>query len=404
MKLGRLGLCLSTALAVGVATAQAETVKVGLILPFSGGSAEFGEQIERGIRLYLKTHPDALGGHQVEFVRRDSKRPGGDVAKTATQELVLRENVKILAGYETSPDAIASAPIATSAKVPMLVLNAATAWITNLSPYIVRVGRTMWQSSYPLGTYAYAKLGCRTAAVGYTDYPPGKDSLDAFKLAFEKAGGSVTEAIPMGGPATVPDFTPFLQRVKAGKPDCFYAFVPGGNHSGAIMKVYDDLGFRDAGIRMIGAGDLTQDTRLRKAGPGAVGIVTMMDYSADYKTPANQGFIAAWQKEYGADSVPDFFAVYGYDGGAAIARMIKATDGKVEPEKAVDALRGWQFQSPRGLVTIDPQTRDTIMDQHVQRVVMMGGRPGIEVIETIEQIKDPCKELKIGRCGEAPAQ
>ncbi len=291
------------ALALAASTpSAASTVKVGVVLTYSGNGAEFGEQIQRGMDLYLAEAGKAkLGANQILLIKRDSKGPGGDVAKTAVQELIVREKVDLLTGFVFSPNIIASAPLISQAKVPTLILNAATAWIPSLSPYLARVSMTMWQTSYPMGEYAFQKLDCKTAAVGYTDYPPGKDALEAFKTGFEQAGGRVVDAIPMGGPAEVPDFTPFMQRVKDAKPDCFYVFVPAGNHAAAIFKTYAELGMKDAGVRLIGPGDIVQDTKLQGLGDVAVGVITLGQYQADLDNPANQKFVAAWKKAYGAE-------------------------------------------------------------------------------------------------------
>lgn len=382
------------------AAAVAQTVKVGVVLPYSGGAAQFGEQIERGMTLYMKQNPEAFGGYQVELIKRDSKNPGGDVAKTAVQELIVREKVNILTGFVFSPNAMASAPLATQAKVPMIIMNAGTAWIPSLSPYIARVSFTMWQSGYPLGKYAFDTLGCKTAAVGYTDYPPGKDSFNAFQMGFEEAGGKVGEAIPMGGPRDVPDFTPFFQRVKDAGPDCFYVFVPAGNHAAAVVKTYATLGMRDAGIRLIGPGDIAPDNQLQGMGEAANGLIIMHHYSAEYDTPENKAFVGAWKEAYGADSTPDFMAVAGWDGMAAIAAAIVAQKGEVTAEGTIEALKGWTFASPRGPISIDPETRDIVQNENVQEIYMDGGRLRVRVLDTIEAVKDPCKELKVGKCAE----
>ena len=381
-------------------TAVAETVKIGVVLTYSGGAAEFGQQIDRGMDLYLKLHPEALGGHEVELIKRDAKTPGGDVAKTAVQELITREQVQMLAGFVFSPNAMASAPLATQGKVPMVILNAGTAWIPSLSPNIARVSFSMWHAAHPMGQYAKDKLGCNTAAVGYTDYPPGKDSLAAFQLGFENAGGQVIDAIPMGGPREVPDFTPFFQRVKDAKPDCFYVFVPAGNHAAAMVKTYGDLAMRDAGIKLIGPGDIIQDTKLQGMGDAAVGLITMGHYTADLPNPENEAFVNAWHEAYGADSTPDFMAVSGWDGMAAIAYVIKSLDGKIEADAAMELLRGWTFNSPRGPIQIDPDTRDIVQNMYVMEVVKKGDRLGVNVLDTLEQVKDPCKALQVGKCGE----
>ncbi len=386
--------------ALAMPAAHAANVKVGVIMTYSGTNAEYGDQITRAMELYLKLNQKELGGHTIELIKRDSKNPGGAVAKTLAQELVTRDKVDILTGFVFSPNAIATAPIATEAKVPMIIMNAGTAWITTLSPYIARVSFSMWHAAHPMGGYAAKTLGCKTAAVGYTDYPPGKDSLEAFKMGFEGAGGKVTDEIPMGNPAQVPDFTPFMQRVKDRKPDCFYVFVPAGPHAAAMVKTYGDLGLRAAGVRLIGPLDIIQDTKLQSMGDAAVGLVTMGHYAADYDTPANRAFVKAWKDAYGADSTPDFMAAAGWDGMAAIVHLVKTLDGKIDADKAMQVLSGWKYNSPRGPIMIDPRTRDIVMDAHVQRVVKKGDRLVVEVLDKVPQVKDPCKELKVGKCAQ----
>ena len=240
------------------------------------------------------------------------------------------------------------------------------------------------------------------ATGGYTDYPPGKDSLNAFKTGFEAGGGTLVDAIPMGGPREVPDFTPWFQRVKDAKPDVFFVFVPAGNHATAIMKTYDDLNMAEAGVRLIGPGDITQDTKLQGMGDAAVGLITIHHYSADYDTPANNAFVKAWKAAYGADTTPDFMGVQGWDGMAAITTVIRELDGKIDGDKAMAVLRGWTFKdSPRGPISIDAETRDIIQNEQVHKVVKRAdGSLGIEVIGQILNVKDPCKELKIGKCAQ----
>ena len=383
------------ALATGAA---AQTVKIGVVLPYSGVGAEFGQQVDRGMQVFMKLNPNAFGPYKVELVKRDSKSPSGADAKTAVQELITQEKVDILAGFVYSPDAIASAPLVTEAKKPMVVMNAGTAWITNLSPMISRVSFSMWHSGYAMGEAAVKTLKAKTAVVGYTDFPPGKDSLDAFKRAFEAAGGKVIDAIPMGGPGQVPDFTPFFQRAKDKKPDVFYVFVPSGDHAVAVMKTYNALGMRQAGIKLIGPGDLTPDYKLQGMGDDAVGLITIHHYNADLDNPLNKRFVAAWKKDYGADTTPDFMGVQGYDGMAAIAHIVVTQKGKVDPEGAMAALKGWKFNSPQGPIMIDPNTRDIVMNEYLSEVVKSGGRLVQKNIGTINAVKDMCKELKEGKC------
>lgn len=394
--LALIGAALVVAGAPGLAAAK--TVKVGVVLTYSGGAAQFGDQIQKGMDLYAKLHADQLGGHRIELIKRDSKRPGGDIAKRAVQELITRDKVDILTGFVFSPNAMAIAPLVSESKTPVVIMNAGTAFITTMSPYLARVSFTMWQSGFVMGEYAAKTLGYKTAAAGFTDYPPGKDSVAAFTMGFEAAGGKVVAAIPMGGPRTVPDFTPFFQQVKDKKVDAFYVFVPAGNHAAAAVNTYTALGMKAAGTALIGPGDIAPDTQLQGMGEGAVGLVTVLHYAADDPNPTNQAFVKAWKAEYGADTTPDFMGVQGYDGMAAIYAVIAELDGEITGDAAMAVLRGWQFDSPRGPIMIDPETRDIIHNEYVHEVVSQGGRLVKVVRETVLQVKDQCKELGIGKC------
>jgi branched-chain amino acid transport system substrate-binding protein len=391
---------LAAASAAWMGQSQAQTVKIGVGLPYTGVGAEFGQQIDRGIQLFMKLNPDAFGPCKVEIVKRDVKNPGGADARTAVQEMIAQDKVDIVTGGVYSSNAIAIEPVITAAKKPFIVMNAGTAWITNLSPYIARVSFSMWHASHTLGHVATSTLKAKTAVVGYTDYPAGKDSLAAFKVAFEGTGGRVLDEIPMGGPGQVPDFTPFLQRAKSKKPDVFFVFVPGGDHSTALVKTYAALGFREAGIRMIAPGDVAQDTKLQSLGDDAIGLITVLHYNADLEIPANTRFVAAWKREFGSQSTPDFQGVQGYDGMAAIAHAARAQNCKIDSERTMAVLKGWKYDaSPRGPLMIDPATRDVIMNEYVSEVIKKDGRLVQKNIGVITAVKDMCKELKVERCG-----
>ena len=385
-------------LAASAAGAMAQTVKLGVVLPYTGVGAEFGQQVDRGMQMFMKLNPGAFGPYKIEIVKRDSKNPSGAEAKVAVQELVAQEKVDLLTGFIYSPDAIASAALATEAKRPMVIMNAGTAWITNLSPMISRVSFSMWHAGHALGEAAVKIVKAKTAVVGYTDFPPGKDSLDAFKRGFESNGGKVIDEIPMGGPGQVPDFTPFFQRAKDKKPDVFFVFVPAGDHAVGVLKTYGALGMRAAGIKLIGPGDITQHIKLQAMGDDAVGLITIHHYNADLGNPANKRLVEAWKKEYGPNSTPDFMGVQGYDGMAAIAHVVTTLKGKIDPDAAINALRGWKYDSPRGPISIDPRTRDIVMNEYLSEIVKTGGRLVQKNIGTINAVKDMCKELGEGRC------
>src|SRR5262247_1486309 len=387
------------ALALGLTAAHAQEVKVGVALPYTGIGAEFAQLVDRGMELYLKLNADKVKPYKITLIRRDVKDPSGANAKIAVQELLTQDNVDVLAGWVYSPNAIASAPIVSAGKKLAVIMNAGTAHITNLSPYYVRTSFSMWHAGYALGEASAKILNAKTAVVGYTDFPPGKDSLAAFKRSFEANGGKVIDEIPMGGAGAVPDFTPFFQRAKDQKPDIFFVFVPAGDHAAAVVKTYGALGMRDAGIKLIGPGDITQDTKLQAMGSAAVGLITMHHYHADLDNPENKRFVAAWKKDYGANTTPDFMAVGGYDGMAAIVHAVQATKGKVDSDAALAALKGWKTVTPRGPIMIDPDTRDIVMNEYLSEVIMKDGRLFQKVLATIENVKDPCKALKVPPCG-----
>jgi branched-chain amino acid transport system substrate-binding protein len=392
----------ASAVAAAMAMAQAasaQEVKVGVILPYTGVGAELAQQIDRGMELYLKLNADQVKPYTITLVKRDSKAPDGAAAKIAAQELLTQDKVDVLAGWVYSPDAIASAPVVNAGKKLAVIMNAATSFITNLSGDYVRTSFTMWHSSYALGAAAAKELHAKTAVVAYTDYPPGKDSLTAFQNAFEANGGKVIDAIPAGGPGQVPDFTPFFQRAKDEKPDVLFVFVPAGDHATAVVKTYGALGMAAAGIKLIGPGDIVQDIKLQGMGDAAVGLITMHHYNADLDNPQNKKFVAAWKAAYGADSTPDFTAVGGYDGMAAIVHAVQATKGKMDGDDAVKSLLGWKFDSPQGPITIDPETRDIIMNEYLSEVVKgPDGKLHEKQLAVVDNVKDQCKVLALGPC------
>ena len=386
-------------LTISAGGALAQEIKVGVVLPYTGIGAEFARQMDRGMELYLKLNADAVKPYRITFIKRDSKAPSGADAKVAVQELLTQDRVEALAGWVYSPDAIASAPLVTAGRKLAVIMNAGTAFITNLATDFVRTSFSMWHAGYALGVASANTLHAKTAVVAYSDFPPGKDSLDAFKAGFEANGGKVIDAIPAGGPATVPDFTPFFQRAKDEKPDLLFVFVPAGDHAVAVVKTYGALGMRAAGIKLIGPGDITQDFKLQAMGDAAIGLITMHHYNADLDNPENKRFVAAWKKEYGEDSTPDFTAVGAYDGMAAIVHAVHATKGKMDGDAAVQSLLDWQFDSPQGPIMIDPQTRDIVMNEYLSEIVKgADDKLHQKKLAEIDHVKDQCKVLAIGPC------
>jgi branched-chain amino acid transport system substrate-binding protein len=379
------------AMALSCATSLAQTVKVGVINTYSGPLAGPGEQVDRGIKLYVKLHEKELPpGVTIELIRRDDTGPNPEVAKRLAQELITRDKVALLTGVVYTPNALSIAPLLTEAKVPLIIMNAGTSMITTKSPYIARVSFTLWQSSYPLGTWAAAH-GIKSVYTLVSDYGPGIDAETALTKGLTEGGGTIAGSVRM--PLTTPDFVPFLQRAKDAKPDAVFVFVPAAKEATAFMKAFGDLGLRSAGIKLIGPGDITTDEELPGMGDVALGTITMHHYSAAGDRPANKAFVAAYKAEFGAKEEPSFIAADSYDGMAAIYHVVIAQKGNIDPDKTMELLKGWKYDSPRGPIMIDPETRDIVQNEYLRRVDKVNGQLQNTEIETIPMVKDPWKEL-----------
>jgi len=377
--------------ALGATATSAQTVKVGIINTYSGPFAEPGELIDRGITLYMKQHEkDLPPGVKIELIKRDDTGPQPDVAKRLAQELITRDQVQLLAGIVYTPNAMAVAPLVTEAKVPLIVMNASTPVITMKSPYIARVSFTLWHSSYPLGQWA-AKHDIKTAYTAVSDYAPGADAEEAFIKGFTEGGGKIVGSVRI--PLQNPDFAPYLQKVKDANPNALFVFVPAGTQAISVMKTFGDVGLKQAGIKLVGPGDITTDEGLDAMGDVALDVITMGHYSAAHDSSTNKAFVQAYQAEFGKDQVPAFEVVGGYDGMAAIFDVVKAQNGKIDPDKTMALLKGWKYDSARGPIMIDPDTRDIVQNEYVRRVERVNGHLANVEFETIPMVKDPWKVL-----------
>ena len=360
----------------------AQTVKVGLINSYTGFVAQPADQGQKGFDLYIKEHAkDLPPGVKIELLRRDDTS-NPEVGKRLAQELITRDHVQLLTGVVLSPVATAVAPLTAEAKVPLL-LDIASAGVTipRLSPYVARISFTLWQEAYPIGKWA-AEQGWKTGYTAVSDFIPGHDSEAAFTKAFTDGGGKN------------PDFIPFVQRIKDAKPDVVFIFVPAGTQATGMMKAMQDLGLRDAGINVVAPQDLLPDEELPRMGDTPLGLITSGTYSADAKRPANAAFLAAWKREYGDKSIPDFFSVDAWDGMAAIYGLVKETKGNFTADQAMAFLSHWKDpDSPRGPIMIDPETRDIVQNVYIRRVEKQDGKLVNVEITTIPMVKDPWKEL-----------
>jgi len=384
---------LALALAGAAAPAAAETVRIGVVNTFTGAQAIFGEYTDKAARLYIKLHQAELpAGVQIELINRDDGGPNPDRAKQLAQELIVRDKVNLLMGAAFTPVALAIAPLATEAKIPFVVTNAGTSIVTTRSPYIARVSFTLWQSVYPLGQWAAKRF--KRVYVLVSDYGPGYDAEEAFGRSFKEGGGDIVGSART--PLMNPDFAPFMQRVKDLKPDALMVFMPSGKTVVSMMKSYNELGLAQAGIKLIGPGDIVQDDELAGMGEAAVGTVTVQHYSAAADRPANKAFVEAWKKEYGPALVPNFIAVAGWDAMAMIFDALRAQNGRIDPEATMEAFKHFRNpDSPRGPISIDPATRDIVQNEYLREVRKVGSQYVNVELETVATaLKDPGKELK----------
>jgi branched-chain amino acid transport system substrate-binding protein len=371
--------------------ADAQTVKIGIVNSYSGFVAQAADEMQKGMDLYVKLHEkDLPAGVKVELLKRDDTS-NPEVGKRLAQELITRDHVQILAGIILSPVAAAVAPLTAEAKVPLVLTNAAGVQIPRLSPYIVRTSFTLWQQGYPIGKWA-AEQGWKTGYTEVTDFIAGHDSENAFVKGFTDAGGKIIDSVRF--PTQNPDFVPFVQRAKDAKPDVAFLWVPAVTQATAMMNAVRDLGLREAGIHIVSAQDLLPDEELPKMGDTPLGLVTAGNYSTAGDRPANKAFLAAWVKEYGEQSIPDFFSVGGWDGMAAIFDLIKSTKGQFTGDEAMAFLSHWKNpDSPRGPIEIDPNTRDIVQNIYIREVKKVDGKLANVEIATIPMVKDPWKEL-----------
>jgi len=380
-------LAVAAAFAAPLAQAQ-DTIKVGVIAAFSGPFADYGKQMQGGIKAWMAQHGDKVAGKKIELIYKDTTGPSPEIAKRLAQELVVRDKVDFLAGFGLTPEALAVAPIAQQAKKPMIIMNAATSVITTKSDYIARFSMTLPQISAPMGDWAMKNKITNVATV-VADYGPGIDAEKAFSDRLVKNGGKIVESIRV--PLRNPEFAPFIQRIKDAKPDAVFVFVPAGEQSIAFMKGYRERGLLAAGVKVIATGDLTDDHVLPAMGDNTQGVITTFHYSAAYKSPENDAFLKSFAAANPQGGRPNFMAVAAYDGMNAIYQVSQKLNGKIDGDKAMAVLKGMKINSPRGPISIDPATRDVVQTVYVRKVEMVNGQPYNIEFDQFPNQKDPGK-------------
>jgi branched-chain amino acid transport system substrate-binding protein len=360
-------------------------IKIGVLVSMSGPFADYGQEMVNGMNLYLAQHGDTIAGRKLQFVVKDDQA-SGDVAKRLAQELIVNDKVDLLAGFTITPEAMATAPLGTQAKKPMVIMNAATSVITEKSPYFVRYSFTLGQVASVLAKWA-AENKMKNIYTLVSDYGPGINAEGAFKKFFTDAGGTIvgSDRAPQKGP----EFAPFMERVKNAKPDALFVFVPSGEQGVAVTKAYQEAGLAKAGIKLITTGDITDEDVIDQMGDSALGLITAFHYSSAHPSEMNKKFVKAWESAYGTKIRVDFMGEAAYDGMHGIFDAIEAQKGQVDPDKTVELLKNAKFEAPRGPLAIDPATRDAINTVYLRKVERVGGRLENVEFKSYPDIKDP---------------
>jgi branched-chain amino acid transport system substrate-binding protein len=374
------------ALAIALPAYAQQPLKIGLIMSYTGQFADAAAQMDNGIKLYVQEHGDTVAGRKIEFIRRDTAGVP-DNAKRHAQELVVRDKVDILAGFVITPEALSAADVSAEAKKLMVVMNAATSIITTKSPYLVRTSVTVPQINEAMGAWAAKKARIKKAYTMVSDYGPGIDAEGAFQRGFKEAGGELVGSVRM--PVANPDFFPFVQRAKDLNPEAIYVFIPGGAQPAAFGKALVDLGIDTKKTRILGQGEITEENARKVMGDAALGLVTAFHYDANHQSAANGRFVGAYKVAFGR--TPDYFSVGGWDGMHLVYEALKKTGGNADGEALVSAAKGMKWESPRGPISIDPETRDIIQTVYIRRVEKVSGQLLNVEIDKIENVKDPVK-------------
>jgi branched-chain amino acid transport system substrate-binding protein len=373
---------------LGTASAGAqETIKIGVINPYSGQFADTAAQMDNGFKLYMKQHGDTVAGKKLELIRKDTGGIAPDVAKRLAQELVVRDHADILTGFDLTPNTLAAGDVSAEAKKFMVVMNAATAIITLKSPYIARTSTTTPQLNYTLGTWA-ATHGIKKIYTMVSDYGPGIDAETWFHNGFKEAGGEIVGSVRF--PVANPDFSAFVQRAKDTNPDGIYIWIPGGAQPGAVGKALAERGIDASKVKILGQDALAGESALKAMGDAALGIITCGEYDYNLNLPLNHEFVKAFNEEFHRN--PDFFSIGGYDGMHLIYETLKKTGGKTDGDSLIAAAKGMSWMSPRGPMSIDPETRDVVQTVYIRRVEKVGGELVNVEFDKVENVKDPVKE------------
>jgi branched-chain amino acid transport system substrate-binding protein len=379
--------CMAMGLTGSPSHAQ-DTIKIGMIAPFSGAMADYGRRILNGMNAYIKVHGDTVAGKKVEIIVRDTTGPVPEISKRLAQELLTRDKVNVLAGFGFTPEALAAAPLATRAKTPLIVMNAAASSITTRSPYVARVSFTLQQIAAPMGIWA-AKHGFKNVFTIVSDYAPGLDAKAGFEKTFKENGGKIVGSVQV--PLNSPDLAPFVHRIQDAKPDAVFVFVPGGDQITGFMKAFKERGLGKAGVKVLLVSELPNEV-LQALGDSATNIFISTQYMEGRASPENEKFLKAYEQVSQDKELPAPYSVAGYDGMAAIYAVAKKLHGDMNGDKVMAALKGLKLESPRGPISIDPETRDIVQRIYIGSIQRKDGKNSVVELTHFDNVKDPGKQ------------
>jgi branched-chain amino acid transport system substrate-binding protein len=379
-----------SSLAFSIHAAKADEIRIGVIASFSGPYSSWGKHIKEATDLYVAQQNGKVGNHTVKVIYKDVGGNNPARARQLAEELVVRDKVQYIAGLEFTPTAMAVVDVATQAKVPTVINNSGTSGILKRSPYLLRSGYTQWMVATPLAKWT-AEQGAKKVFLAAADYAPGQDAINAYKKSFTDAGGTIVGELRI--PLNTTDFSTYMQKAREAQPDYMYMFMPVGPLSVAFIKAYVERGLDKVGIKLEATAE-TEESELAGYGDAAAGIVTALHYSPSSTTPANAQFVSGLKQKFGQDRIPNVASVSAYDSMQMIFQMIKATDGKQDGDKAMAAIKGYSWESPRGPVTVDPATRELVQNIYIRRVEKLNGAYVNKPFKTYPAIKDPGNKVE----------
>jgi branched-chain amino acid transport system substrate-binding protein len=375
------------ALAASAFSAAAqEPLKIGIIHSLTGGFNTVGRATVNGARLYIKQHGDIVAGRRILLVVKDDGT-SPKAAERLAQQLIVNDKVEII-GAGITPTALAIAPLVTEAKIPTVVMASGASVTVDRSPYMVRTTFTLGQSSSVIADWA-VQNGAKRIVTIVTDWPPGLESEAAFKDRVLKGGAQIVESMRV--PFANPDLPPFLQRARDLNPDTLFVYFP-GPLAGVFAEQFVELGMDKSGIRLIGPGDITDDDELPGMTDAMLGVVTVHHYSALHDSALNRSFVKDFEAAHGKR--PNYVAVGGYDGMHLIYEALKMTGGKTDGAAMLAAMKGMAWESPRGPMSIDPETRDVVHDEYIRKVERVNGQLYNVELSKVEAVKDPVRGAK----------